>query len=246
MLLVPANVESTQEKQVSCVRDNGMVSMQNQREDKGDETKDDVPNEPTQSTNVNELIDQNPSNAIHNQHVYELNFDQHNENSTVLNQIVLTKLQSSNFLGQRILDSIHSDPLILVPYSALKLLFGNTVLSKSSQLTQGRNLVDKEVVSLTTCRARVTQKVDALLKRKKPPKACVKKTLTTLRKSKKNLPGKRSASPDNRDAEHKTNQSNFGTCAVCGGVCSQYIAYGGRSCTSCRAFFRRSVKRFNR
>ncbi len=139
MLLVPANVESTQDKQVSCVGANGMVSMQKQREDKGDETKDDVPNEPTQSTNVKELIDQTHSNAIHNQQVYELNFDQHNDNSTVLNQSVLTKLQSRDFLGPRILNSIHSDPLMLVPYSALKLLFDNIDLSKSSKLTQGRN-----------------------------------------------------------------------------------------------------------
>ena len=34
-------------------------------------------------------------------------------------------------------------------------------------------------------------------------------------------------------------------CKVCGDSASAHIHYGGRSCPSCRAFFRRSVKKFS-
>ena len=35
-------------------------------------------------------------------------------------------------------------------------------------------------------------------------------------------------------------------CQVCGDAASKYIHYGGRSCQSCRAFFRRSVVKYAR
>ena len=35
-------------------------------------------------------------------------------------------------------------------------------------------------------------------------------------------------------------------CQVCGNIASTHVHYGGRSCQSCRAFFRRSVVKFSK
>ena len=35
-------------------------------------------------------------------------------------------------------------------------------------------------------------------------------------------------------------------CKVCGNEADRYVYYGGKSCASCRGFFRRSVVQFSR
>ena len=57
-------------------------------------------------------------------------------------------------------------------------------------------------------------------------------------------------SPTKRKQGHEQNQEQnptvWGLCKVCGDTQSKHIHYGGRSCRSCRAFFRRSVERYQR
>jgi hypothetical protein len=59
--------------------------------------------------------------------------------------------------------------------------------------------------------------------------------------------------PTNHSSSHlndfnisDSTESNFRTCPVCGDKATKYRHYGGTSCQSCRAFFRRSAKKYNR
>ena len=46
---------------------------------------------------------------------------------------------------------------------------------------------------------------------------------------------------DNSSKSAKQDSSTIEACKVCGDIASTHVHYGGRSCQSCRAFFRRSV-----
>ena len=48
--------------------------------------------------------------------------------------------------------------------------------------------------------------------------------------------GKRSRSTNSKDK----------MCPICGEAASKYVHYGARSCQPCRAFFRRSARRFQK
>jgi hypothetical protein len=53
-------------------------------------------------------------------------------------------------------------------------------------------------------------------------------------------------SSNSNDAKiSETTESNFKKCPVCGDNATQHIHYGGSSCLSCRAFFRRTAKKYN-
>ena len=54
---------------------------------------------------------------------------------------------------------------------------------------------------------------------------------------------KQSQSPKRRDKREK---SKVKLCPICGDTASSHMHYGGRSCTSCRAFFRRTVVKQSR
>ena len=66
-----------------------------------------------------------------------------------------------------------------------------------------------------------------------------------LKKEKINC--KRSKAEKIQRKQHKKNDGILlEICKVCGDSASAHIHYGGRSCPSCRAFFRRSVQKFSR
>lgn len=54
---------------------------------------------------------------------------------------------------------------------------------------------------------------------------------------------KRSQSIDKKDQEEK---DDVELCPICGDTASSHMHYGGRSCASCRAFFRRTVVKQSR
>jgi hypothetical protein len=52
---------------------------------------------------------------------------------------------------------------------------------------------------------------------------------------------------DMSDVLERTNETDTGSsslCPICGNEAGKHVHYGGRACTSCRAFFRRSVQVF--
>ena len=203
-ILVPTNGGSTLKKTTLFDNDNVMTTMQKQKEDEGYDDQKDVPIDLTQSLNSDELTVQHTSNFVHNPiQIYELPSDEYKQESMAPNDIGRTKVPLNGLLGQRILDSVKSDPLVVIPYSTLRLLLNDRDLNESNQVLQDSNTVDTENVSLNRSDGNIRERNNEFVSFPSP-------------------------------------------CPVCGDECTQYMAYGGRSCQSCRAFFRRSVKRFIR
>ena len=77
---------------------------------------------------------------------------------------------------------------------------------------------------------------------KESRKVIMKKSNSKKNKNlKKNL--KKATKSIKMDERVKENEeSNSTLCKVCGDTATKYIHYGGRSCASCRAFFRRSAE----
>ena len=57
---------------------------------------------------------------------------------------------------------------------------------------------------------------------------------------------KHQSKEDNRSKHAQQDGTMIESCKVCGDIASTHIHYGGRSCQSCRAFFRRSVVKFSK
>ena len=58
---------------------------------------------------------------------------------------------------------------------------------------------------------------------------------------------KKHQSKEDKSSKHsQQDDTMIESCKVCGDIASTHIHYGGRSCQSCRAFFRRSVVKFSR
>ena len=56
-----------------------------------------------------------------------------------------------------------------------------------------------------------------------------------------NKPKKYDSPDTNNSKDEELNKEKIDLCKVCGNKATRHVHYGGRSCQSCRAFFRRSV-----
>ena len=154
----------------------------------------------------------------------------------------------------------NNDPYVLVPLSMLRLGRTNVRTSSSKAIMHphipcnscGETNCNK--VSSPNHRKLIPEAQESNLHQlrkslqsntspyKESRKVIKKKTHSKTNKNlKKNL--KEATKPIKIDERVKENEENNSTlCKVCGDTATKYIHYGGRSCASCRAFFRRSAE----
>ena len=141
------------------------------------------------------------------------------------------------------------DPLVLVPLSILneKLLFKNFSFS-SNQVENdnafGNDFTHSNVVPdiqiSRSQRINNDEKFDKIKAKQKLPGKIYQKyssscgCMNPLNKSHNNH-------GSNGDEVETMTELNYSSCKVCGDLASDYSHYGGKSCYSCRIFFKRSV-----
>ena len=141
------------------------------------------------------------------------------------------------------------DPLVLVPLSILneKLLFKN--FSHYSNQDENDDAfgndfthsnIEPDIQISRSQRMNTDEKFDKIKANRKLPGKIRQKYSSTcccvnpLTKSRNNQ-------GSNDDEVENTTELNYSSCKVCGDLASDHSHYGGKSCYSCRIFFKRSV-----
>ena len=135
----------------------------------------------------------------------------------------------------------NSDPLIANPYSTSKTLFldkGSNSIEDFAQTIGSYNYLTPKCHKMDIKKQECKMETQMLMKIDSEKN----NGLCKERRSSQDY----SLSYSNDGKVSDLTELNLDKCPVCGDNATKYVHYGGRSCQPCRAFFRRSAKRFSR
>ena len=156
-------------------------------------------------------------------------------------------IEPLNIIEATPVNSTTEDTLVLkIPYSMLN-ISSHKCTSHETQLEENHNLVQRG--HLVECRSDsfpITQKTSMkknrqILKEGQLQTKDIKANLSLQKRSVISKCGSSKAFMNKRNKDHDSLK-----CMICGDAVTGHIHYGGRSCQSCRAFFRRSAQKLYR